>query len=423
MSELWKELAVTPYPLDPDISAAVLAARRNDVTAIDDLAVEMADHFEDQVMHEEGSWVSAYQRLKRAVRDLCCSGLVKRGWCVNLGPSPIEFLANPPLIDGVWIDQLPVELAESAAFLRERSIDLEVADPHPLAPLRPRRKKEIPGEHETETVTEGEIADARAEAAARLSTFTGRRREIDARPCLHLDDYRAWSERKIGGDLEVVESVVTRSWNAWIEVASGAPELAGLRVGKLDPALDDDAFFSCGSPEHRRRREARASTIRALTDLREVSSLESRLRSCRAGICSLLFDVRATVTAMQRITSRYFPGLKILFRSYESRLNELADRAGLLADAYNEVADYIEAYQDGTIFGTKFAGRVERIDRSATDPAAEEAAATMVRNAVSLAKAETLLFFDENERAAEILKPMIRGEIEPGPRALRVSVT
>ena len=105
MSEFRKELAVTPYPLDPDIAAAVLAARRNDVIAIDDLAVEMADHFADQVMHEEGSWVSAYQRLKRAVRDLCCSGLVKRGWCVNLGPSPIEFLANPPLIDGVWIDQ------------------------------------------------------------------------------------------------------------------------------------------------------------------------------------------------------------------------------------------------------------------------------------------------------------------------------
>ena len=38
----------------------------------------------------------------------------------------------------------------------------------------------------------------------------------------------------------------------------------------------------------------------------------------------------------------------------------------------------------------------------------------MVRNAVSLAKAETLLFFDENERAAEILKPMIRGEMSQG---------
>ena len=47
---------------------------------------------------------------------------MKRGWCVNLGPSPIEFLANPPLIDGVWIDQLPVELADlPRSFAREAS--------------------------------------------------------------------------------------------------------------------------------------------------------------------------------------------------------------------------------------------------------------------------------------------------------------
>ena len=74
MSELWKELAVTPYPLDPDIAAAVLAARRDDVTAIDDLAVEMADHFADQVMHEEGSWVSAYQRLKEPSATSAAAG-------------------------------------------------------------------------------------------------------------------------------------------------------------------------------------------------------------------------------------------------------------------------------------------------------------------------------------------------------------
>ena len=44
MSELWKALAVTPHPLDPDIATAVLAARKYDVTSIDDLAFDMADH-------------------------------------------------------------------------------------------------------------------------------------------------------------------------------------------------------------------------------------------------------------------------------------------------------------------------------------------------------------------------------------------
>ena len=185
-------------------------------------------------------------------------------------------------------------------------------------------------------------------------------------------------------------------------------------MGKLDPALDDDAFFSCENPEHRRRREAGASTIRTLTDSREVSSLESRLRSCRAGICSLLSDVRATVTAVQRITARYFPGLKILFKSYESGLNQLADDAWLLADAYNELADYIEARQDGITFGTSFAGRIERIARNASDQAAEDAADVLVRHAVRLAEVERHLFFDEHQRAAEILKPMVRDEMSQG---------
>jgi|GEM_PF-5807416 len=411
MYGFWKELAVTPYPLDPDIAAAVRTARKNDVTAIDDLALEMADHSADQVTHEEGSSESACARLKRAVPDLCCSGLVKRGWRVDLGPSPMEFLANPPLIDAVWIDQVAIELAEFAALLRERGIDLEVADPHPLAPLQPRRRREVAGKLVAEIPSADEIADARTEAAARVSTFTGRTKEIDGRPYIHLDDYRAWSGRKAGGDLEVVEGIITRSWNTWVEAGGDAPELAGIRVGKLDPGLDEDAFFSCGNPEHRRRREARASTIRTLTDSREVSSLESRLRSCRAGICSSLSDVRATATAMQRITSRYFPGLKILFKSYESGLNQLAADAGLLADAYNELADYIEAHQDGIIFGTRFAGRIER---NAPDQAAEDTAAALVTHAVRLAEVERHLFFDEHRRAAEILKPMIRDEMSQG---------
>jgi hypothetical protein len=54
-----------------------------------------------------------------------------------------------------------------------------------------------------------------------------------------------------------------------------------------------------------------------------------------------------------------------------------------------------------------------KIERNATDPAAEEAAATLVRDAIILAEAETLSFFDEDERAAEILKSMLKDECRP----------
>ena len=248
----------------------------------------------------------------------------------------MEFLADPPLVDGEWIDHVAVELAEFAALLRERGIDLKVADPHPLASLRPRRRKEISEEPEAEDLTEDEIADARADAAARLSRFTGRTREIDARPYIHLDDYRAWSGGKAGDDLEVTDGVVTASWNAWVEASGDCPELAGIRVGKLDPALEDEDFFSCKDPERRRRREERAWLIRGLIS-RGVSKLE--LQACRADICVLLTEVRAIVTATERLTARYFPGLKIVFKSCANALNDLNASATRLVDEYNELAD------------------------------------------------------------------------------------
>ena len=40
----------------------------------------------------------------------------------------------------------------------------------------------------------------------------------------------------------------------------------------------------------------------------EFSRSRGLLQSARVHICGLLTEVRATVTAMQRLTDRYFPG-------------------------------------------------------------------------------------------------------------------
>jgi hypothetical protein len=124
-----------PYPLEPNIAAAVSSALRSDVTSFDDLVLEIVDQESnrtaDQAVNEESE--NACERLKRAIDDLCRGGLVKRGWRVTLEPSPIEFLSEPPLVDGVWIDRMAVELAESAATLGERRIKLEVPSGLPSA--------------------------------------------------------------------------------------------------------------------------------------------------------------------------------------------------------------------------------------------------------------------------------------------------
>jgi hypothetical protein len=220
-----------------------------------EFADEESNRSADQLVNGEASSENACEPLKRAIDDLCQNGLVKPGSRVILQPTPIEFLSQLPLIDGVWIDRWVVELAEFAAMLRESGIEYEMSsDPHPLAPLRPCRGRKIPEEEIAVVLRQGEIADARTKTAARLSTFTGRTREIDGRPYIHLDDYRAWSGREAGDDLKVTEGVVTASWNAWIEARGDNPELAGIQVSRLDSYLKEDDFFSSNNPERQRRR-------------------------------------------------------------------------------------------------------------------------------------------------------------------------
>ena len=211
---LWTGLADTPYPLDAAIAAAVSFAVKNNVTGIDQLVFEIADrksnHSADRVANEKES-ENRGERIERVVHDLCNEGLVRRGWCVTLEPTAIRFPSVLPLVDGVWIDLVPVMLAEFTAALYEKGIKLEPpADPHPLAFLRPSRAKVVTEGQQAVDPTD-EANDACAKAESRMSAFGGRTREIRGRLYIHIDDYRTWSERKAGGDLEVTEGVLTAS--------------------------------------------------------------------------------------------------------------------------------------------------------------------------------------------------------------------
>ena len=75
---------------------------------------------------------------------------------------------------------------------------------------------------------------------------------------------------------------------------------------------------------------------------KEVSELERELQEYRPEIYGLLTEVRAILIATERITAKYFPGLKILFKSYAVGLNDLNLNATNLVHQFNELADYIE---------------------------------------------------------------------------------
>lgn len=152
-----------------------------------------------------------------------------------------------------------------------------------------------------------------------------------------------------------------------------------------------------------------ASNIRTLIST-GASKYELGLQLCRVGTYRLSIEVRAIVTATERLTARYFRNLKILFGSCANALNELNASATRLVEDYNKLAG-IAANQNG-IFGAKFRRRIKKIGKNATDQAADKAAEEKVTTIIAFAKAEMLLSFGENEKAVEILKPLVTGEVD-----------
>jgi hypothetical protein len=172
------------------------------------------------------------------------------------------------------------------------------------------------------------------------------------------------------------------------------------------PAHED--FFSCKSPLRRQNREKIASLIRELRSGSKGSELEDSLQRCRAAVCKLLSEVRATVGATERLTIRYFPGLKIVFKTDANALEELSSNAIDVAEYYNVLVDDFAANENE--MGTGKAGRFERIDIDACHSASEETAVTVYKNLLRLAHAEMLWFLNDRRPAAEVLRPIVSGD-------------
>jgi hypothetical protein len=84
-----------------------------------------------------------------------------------------------------------------------------------------------------------------------------------------------------------------------------------------------------------------------MLDRKEISELEASIQAYRVGIRRLSTEVRGIMNAVQRLTSRYFPGLNIVFRSGASALNELAASVGLLAEDYNKLVGFVAGAKQG----------------------------------------------------------------------------
>jgi len=151
-------------------------------------------------------------------------------------------------------------------------------------------------------------------------------------------------------------------------------------MSELRDSLAED-YRLCKDRKRRSALQERLAQIKRLL-FWEVSKHERGLQTSRARIFALLTEVRAILTACERLTAEYFPGLKILFQSDAIVLNQLNLNATRSVDEHNKIADCIGA-NGNKLFGIKLAGRREKIEENAIDQAVEKRVASIVAFAKS----------------------------------------
>jgi hypothetical protein len=131
------------------------------------------------------------------------------------------------------------------------------------------------------------------------------------------------------------------------------------------------------------------------------------MKFVRANLCPLLIKVRATIAAIESLNARYFPGLKIMFKSDADALDTLERRATGLVRDYHNVMDLL-----GQIpFHPEVLDGTEKLDQERIDQAVQKEAANLAHQLVTLAHADTL-FESDGEKALDLVRPLLRAEIQ-----------
>jgi len=375
------------YGLDSSTAAAFVAAMARHLTGSDDFTT----YLKRCVLRDSRAKAKdrAYQDLDAAVRNLC-DRYPLNGFSVDLGVTPIAMLRNAPLVDGEWVDQVAIELAEFAKLLRARGMKIEPGEVSYFATAK--------------ALAQEQIAAVRAEVVARLSRFPGRTKQIGGRRYLHLDDYRAWPERKAGGSLPVRRGVITWAWNNLVVSPpdGAAAEIAGIRVGVLGVLGKDDGRTSSGGQPHNL-----PALHPLVTILRAHVGLAGALPIAASFISSLLIDRRAIEIAAERLGTRYFQGRQILFKITAKELKELLEKARSFANIYDEVAEAVE----DVAFG--FEGwRHLKIDFAEIEKAAQQQASDVVSEVVASSKMKMFFDFGETGKAFKVLEELLKKTVE-----------
>lgn len=131
----------------------------------------------------------------------------------------------------------------------------------------------------------------------------------------------------------------------------------------------------------------------------------------RTSLCAVLINVRATIAAIERLCTKYFKGLQVIFKSDANALDMLAQRAAGLVSNYNKLVELLAAIP----FDSGVIERADKIDHEQIEQAVGGKAANLAEQWVALAHAETLFLLEEREedrrRALKLLRPMLEAEV------------
>lgn len=386
IGERFRLLVKLLYGVDSSTAAAFATAHARHVTGLDEFSTYLrrSTSCDSRAKNKR----SAFYQLNAAVQKLCEEHHLY-GLSVDLGATPVALLRNAPLIDGQWVDKTAIELAEFGRLLRARRMKIEPREVSYFATIRA-------------SAEDKKIAAMRAEVTARLARFPGRTNQIGGRCYLHLDDYRAWPERKAGGSLPVTRGVITWAWNHLVlRLSAGAgAKIAGVSLGMLG---EKDNGMRSGGATH-----CQLDLPPRVKFLKEYLGLPGALQIAASLISTLLIETRAMAIASECLSRRHLQGRKILFKSIFTQLESLAERARSLADIYNEIAETMYKQIPETVAdaAASFEGwrLFRKIDFSEVEKAAQRKASRTVSEVAGRSKAYMLYTFGERDKALKVFE-------------------
>jgi hypothetical protein len=342
----------------------------------------------------EARWDSVLQ----AIKALVSSGEVHEGVVVELPTVPHNLFRDAPLVEGVWLDQYVVVLAEWGARLQAKGYQLqELEDSHPLAWYR------VVDPDTGAEADAGALKQLWQRTENHLGRFPGRTRDIHGRPYLHFQDYIRWRGRKAKGDLRsgLGRGLVLASWNQWLAAngGEGSASLEGVKVSCLSSYLEGYRYRLCWDSadevEEKRRRESLLEDLRGWKPgSRSDDRYRRRLSWWREMAEDFLGELYCLRSAADTISQRYFDGRQVLFPSKAGDFAKLVDCMEELVEAYNE--DCANEF-----------GQETRLPNLIEIAALLEAVAPVARQhtafLVDMAKAEVLDAMGENYAAVGLL--------------------